>query len=265
MTTADNAQTNAQTSAQASAGQEKTHPWAELGPEHFRLLRLAALPIDRHTGARPLRFVQLGRVERHSPQQSLLRLSIALPDQPVRKHSNILEVWIDHRAREVRFGPDKGLIVEPVNRGLGRFLLAQGIAWAKQHCAHYLVEGGALHAKDAPTDDARGRRDHFLQTQGFSIEYQDPLQLKAQYSAARVSVLHSDWHSEKVQFVEIIEAAAMLQRADQLLNEQEAQIRKLGERAAQYRREDGSLRFTIACLIAFSVFQAGLLIWIATH
>jgi hypothetical protein len=25
------------------------------------------------------------------------------------------------------------------------------------------------------------------------------------------------------------------------------------------------LRFTITCLVAFAVFQAGLLIWIATH
>ena len=33
------------------------HPWTELAPEHFELLRLAPLPIDRHTGARPLRFV----------------------------------------------------------------------------------------------------------------------------------------------------------------------------------------------------------------
>ncbi|MGV8710757.1 hypothetical protein ACV35Q_31675, partial [Pseudomonas aeruginosa] len=30
-------------------------------------------------------------------------------------------------------------------------------------------------------------------------------------------------------------------------------------------RDDTSLRFTIACLTAFAVFQAGLLIWIATH
>ncbi|MGV2837332.1 hypothetical protein ACNPOQ_26715, partial [Pseudomonas shirazensis] len=28
---------------------------------------------------------------------------------------------------------------------------------------------------------------------------------------------------------------------------------------------DGGLRFTITCLVAFAVFQAGLLIWIATR
>ena len=83
-------------------------PWAELTAEHFQLLRLAALPTDRSTGARPLRFVQLGRAERHSPEQSLLRLSIDLPGQRVRREQNVLEVWADHRRREVRFEADVG-------------------------------------------------------------------------------------------------------------------------------------------------------------
>ena len=31
------------------------------------------------------------------------------------------------------------------------------------------------------------------------------------------------------------------------------------------RHEDSSLRFTIMCLVALALFQAGLLIWIATR
>ncbi|OEC36543.1 hypothetical protein SAMN05216600_101290 [Pseudomonas cuatrocienegasensis] len=241
------------------------HAWAELPAEHFRLLRLASLPVDRHTGARPLRFVQFGRVERHAKGQSLLRLSIQIPGQRLRKEQNLLEVWIDHRAKEVRFGPDKGLSVEPSNRGLGRFLLAQGVAWARQHCAHYQVEGGALPAKDALNDEARARRDHCLKAQGFVVEYLDPLQLKAQYSAPRVSSLHPDWHTEKVQFVELLDAAAMLEQAEQNLREQEVKLRKQDERINALKQEDSSLRFTIACLVAFCLFQAALLIWIATR
>jgi len=251
--------------AQAEAPVENAHPWADLPAEQFRLLRLAPLPTDRHTGARPLRFVQLGRVVRHSKQQSLLRLTVQLPDQRVRKEQNLLEVWIDHRSKEVRFGPDKGLYLEPGNRGLGRFLLAQGIAWAKQQCAHYQVEGGALPAKDALSEDARLRRDHCLQAQGFVVDYLDPLQLKARYGAARVGMLHSDWQTDKVQFVEVLDAAAMLQQADQNLLEQEVKLRKQEEHIERLKREDGSLRFTVSCLVAFSLFQAGLLIWIATR
>lgn len=256
-----------QTDADAASTEavEQAHPWAELDPEQFRLLRLAPMPTDRHTGARPLRFIQLGRVERQGKEHSLLRLTLQLPGQRVRKEQNILEVWADHHSKTIRFGPEKGLHLEPENRGLGRFMLAQGILWARQHYAHYLVESAALASKDAFTDEARARRDHCLQAQGFVIEYLDPLQLKAQYSAPRVSSLHGDWHAEKVQIVELLDAASMLQQADQSLREQEIKVRKLQERIDVFKREDGGLRFTITCLVAFCVFQAGLLIWIATR
>lgn len=39
--------------AAEEAEKKPPHPWAELAPEHFRLLRLAPLPTDRATGARP--------------------------------------------------------------------------------------------------------------------------------------------------------------------------------------------------------------------
>jgi len=241
------------------------HPWAELAPERFRLLRLAPLPTDRDSGARPLRFVELAQLERHSPQQSLLRLQIRLPGQLVSKKLNVLELWADHRAKELRFGPDSGLHLEPANRGLGRFLLAQGILWAQKRWAHYLVEGGALPAKDVTSEEMRLRRDHCLLSQGFDVLYPEPQQLRATYSVPRVSALRPDWNDDKVQFVELQNAAAMLEQADRQLLEQETAMRDMQERVSRLRREDGTLRFTIACLIVFSLFQAGLLIWIATR
>jgi len=241
------------------------HPWAELVPDRFRLLRLSPLPTDRDTGARPLRFVELAQVERHTPQQSLLKLFIRIPGQVLSKQHNLLEIWADHRAKEVRFGPDSGLHIEPANRGLGRFLLAQGAAWAQKRWAHYLVEGGALPVKDITGEDTRLRRDHCLLSQGFDVLYAEPQQLKATYSASRVSALRPDWNIEKVQIIELQEAAAMLEQADRNLLEQENQIRDIHERLSKLRREDGTLRFTIACLIVFALFQAGLLIWIATR
>jgi len=255
------------TSADESAAQStaRPHPWAELGPEHYRLLRLAPLPTDRSTGARPLRFVQLGRVERHSSEQSLLRLSVQLPGQVLRKEMNLLEVWADHRNKEIRFGADSGFATEPLNRGLGRFLLAQGVGWAKKKWAHYRVEGGALAMKDAMNEEARQRRDHFLRAQGFDVIYEDSGLLKARYHAGRVSELYDDWHKEKVQILPLLDAASMLEQADQNLATQANEIRRLEQRIETFRRDDTSLRFTIACLTVFAVFQAGLLIWIATH
>lgn len=241
------------------------HPWSELAPERFRLLRLPALPTDRDNGPRPLRFVELGQIERHSPQQSLLRLSVRLPGEVLAKKRNMLEIWADHRTKELRFGPDTGLHLEPVNRGLGRFMLAQGIAWAQKRWAHYLIEGGALPAKDLTGEEMRMRRDHCLLSQGFDVTYPEPERLKATYSAPRVSALRPDWNVEKVQIIELQDAAAMLEQADRNLLERDNRIRDIQERLSRLRREDGTLRFTIGCLIVFALFQAGLLIWIATR
>ncbi|MBA4725388.1 MAG: hypothetical protein H2073_05195 [Pseudomonas sp.] len=240
------------------------YPWTELKPDRFRLLRLAPLPTERDGGARPLRFVELAQLERHTPEQSLLRMFINIPGQVRARKNNVLEVWADHRSKELRFGPDSGLQLEPANRGLGRFLLAQGAAWAQKRWSHYLVEGGAL-PKDVASEDQRLRRDHCLRTQGFDIDYPQATPLKPTYGAPRVSALRADWNSEKVQVVELQEAAAMLEQADRNLQAQENQIRELQERIARFRREDGALRFTIVCLIALALFQAGLLIWMATR
>ena len=251
--------------APSETDEAKPHPWAALAAERFRLLRLAPQPGGRGAKPAPLRFAQLGRVERHSPQQSLLRLSLQLPDQQTRKNQNCLEVWVDHRSREVRFGLDAGFQVEPQDRGLGRFLLAQGIEWAKQRFSTYAVEGQALPSKDAFSDEARERRDHFLKALGFEVSYEDPLQLKARCSASHVGVLHGNWNTDKVQLVELLEAAAMLQQADRGIRELEGQLRKRDETVAGLKREDSTLRFSIACLVIFCTFQAGLLIWIATR
>ena len=111
----------------------------------------------------------------------------------------------------------------------------------------------------------RLRRDRCLQSQGFEVIYPDSQQLKALYNVPRVSTLRPDWNAEKVQIIELRDAAAMLEQADRNLLEQEIKIRDIQDRLNRLRREDGTLRFTIACLIAFSLFQAGLLIWIATR
>ena len=244
---------------------EQAHPWAKLPPERFRLLRLAALPTDRHTGARPLRFAQLGVVERRSKHFSLLRLTLQLPGQRVHEGQNTLEVWANHLQRVISFGPDSGLQVQPENRGLGRFLLAQAISWAQQHGATYQVQSSSLPSKDAVSDEARARRDQCLHAQGFVVESLDPLKRKAQCTAPAVSALQSEWHTEKVQLIELLDAASMLQQADQGLREQDVKIRKQAEQIATLTRDDNGLRFTITCLVTFCVFQAGLLIWMATR
>ncbi|RAU41578.1 hypothetical protein DBY65_025520 [Pseudomonas sp. RIT412] len=239
--------------------------WEEVQAEHFSMLRLAPLPTDRATGGRPLRFVEFGRAERHNREFSLLRMSYHLPGQKTRKEQNRLDIWVDHTLKTVRVGPESGLQIEPWNRGLGRFMLAQGVHWAQKRWSEYRIEGTALANKDALNEDTRQRRDHFLKKQGFEVAYADPQHLKGSIKDAKVGNLNNTWNADKVQIVEILEAAHMLQQAEQRILEQEVEIKKAEEKVNKYRRDDSGLRFTIACLVTFAVFQAGLLIWIATH
>ncbi|MFB4393770.1 MULTISPECIES: hypothetical protein [unclassified Pseudomonas] len=240
-------------------------PWADLAAEHFQLLRLAPLPTDRNSGARPLRFVQFGYAERHDKANSLLRMEIRLPGQKVRKEQNQLDIRVDHAQHVVRIGDEAGLQLEPLNRGLGRYMLAQATQWLQRKWSHYRIEGVALPSKDALNEDSRLRRDHLLRSAGLELEYADGQMLKARTVEVPVGQLKGGWNSEKVQRVDMIEAASMLQQAEQKLQEKDAQLRERDERVAKYRREDSGLRFTITCLVAFAVFQAGLLIWIATR
>ena len=245
--------------------QPQAHPWADLAPAPYRLLRLFPQPVDRATGARPLRFAQYSRLERHNAQESLLRLRVELPGQSLRNNQNLLEVWVNHTQKEVRFAPDGSLQLDPPNRGLGRFLLAQGIAWAQQKWDHYQVQGGELPNKSLLSEDARLRCDHALRGQGFEVDYPDEGKLKANYGAPRVSSLLADWNTEKVQMIDTLDSAAMLEQADHQMRDQETTIRKQEERIVWLKREDSGLRFTVTCLVAFALFQAGLLIWIATR
>ncbi|MGV8920918.1 MAG: hypothetical protein ACOH2R_24605 [Pseudomonas sp.] len=251
--------------AEAVAPEPVALPWADVQPEYFQMLRLAPLQTDRATGGRPLRFVQFGRAERHGKEHSLLRLSIQLPGQKVRKEQNVLDVWVDHKTRRVKIGAESGLQIEPWNRGIGRFLMAQGVHWAQKKWAAYFIDEFALASKDALNEDTRLRRDHFLRTQGLEVVYADAQHMKGTVKGVQLAELKSTWNSEKVQILEVLDTANMLQQAEQNLLEQEVKARQQQEIVTRFKREDSGLRFTIACLIAFAVFQAGLLIWIATH
>ncbi len=166
-------------SKEPASPEASVRPWADVQPEHFKMLRLAPLQTDRSTGARPLRFVQFGYAERNNQDLSLLRLEILLPGQKVRKEQNQLDIWVDHATRRVSISPERGVLVEPMNRGIGRFLMAQAIEWVQKKWARYHFDSMALPTRDALNEDSRLRRDHCLRTQGFDVIYEDVLQRQA--------------------------------------------------------------------------------------
>ncbi|TFZ32637.1 hypothetical protein EWW49_37015, partial [Pseudomonas syringae] len=106
---------------------------------------------------------------------------------------------------------------------------------------------------------------HFLRSMWFEVPYADRQPMKGEIKDVTVGNLHSAWNNYKVQIVEILEASQMLEKAEKNLIEQQVTIRQHEDRVCKYKREDSGLRFTIACLVTFAVFQAGLLIWNATH
>ncbi len=230
------------------------------------MLRLAPLQTDRNTGGRPLRFVEFGYAERNSKEHSLMRMAIKLPGQRVRKEQNHLDVWVDHTAKRVHFVPESGLQIEPMNRGIGRYMAAQGITWVKKRWPAYTVDGTDLNNKDALNEDTRLRRDHFLRVHGFDVVYADAQHLKGSVKEVSVGDLLGDWNSEKAAAGRNprSRADAPASRAEPGgTGSQTEEARR--KKVSKYKREDAGLRFTITCLVAFAVFQAGLLIWIATH
>ena len=235
--------------------------WAELPPRQWQLLRMSPLATDRGTGARPLRFAELARLERHSPSLSLLRLTIQLPAQMLHKEQNVLEVWLDHQQRTLAFGPQSGLQIEPSNRGLGRFLLAQCILWAQQRCGHYQVIGAELAAKDSFDEQQRNRRNYFLESLGFTVTYSDQLQIKGSFGANLVSDLLGEWNRDKVQTVALLDAGKMLQQADQTLAEQALKLRQKEEQLTANKRDESALRFSINALLMLCLFLTGLTLW----
>jgi hypothetical protein len=241
---------------------ELKRQWAEAPAKSWQLLRMAPLPTERGSGARPLRFAELTRSEKHHPSLSMLRLSVQLPSQVLHREQNVLEVWLDHRLHSIEFGPVGGLQIEPGNRGLGRFLAAQAINWAQPRCAHYRVIGGELSGKDNFDEPLRKRRDHVLQALGFSVAYSDPMFINGAYSAALLSDLQGQWNEEKVQILGLLEAGKMLQQAEQTLSEQAIKLRGKDQQLAAHVRDESALRFTISCLVGFCLFQAALLFWL---
>lgn len=252
-------------SAADSALQKKQAAWAALPYESVQILRLAPLAAERETGLRPLLFGCLNRVSRHSKELSMLRLSVSLPEQKNSKTSNCLEVWVDHTEKEIRILPEHGLLIEPGNRGLGRLLLAQAVRWCSPKWQGYRLPTIDLQTKLVASDLARLRRDHALQAQGFTVTYKDAVKMSASCAAMSLEQLGKEWNREKVRVMEHLEAAHLLHSSDLNLKAQASQLSKLSERVELLKRDDNTLRFTIFTLVFFAIFQAGLLIWMATR
>ena len=97
------------------------------------------------------------------------------------------------------------------------------------------------------------------------MTYNDGVQMSARCAAMSLEQLSKEWNREKVRVMDHLEAAHLLHSSDQNLKAQTSQLNKLTERVELLKRDDNTLRFTIFTLVFFAIFQAGLLIWMATR
>ena len=89
--------------------------------------------------------------------------------------------------------------------------------------------------------------------------------MSASCTAIRLDQLGREWNRDKIRIMDHLEAAHLLYSSDLNLKSQTSQISALNQTLELLQRDDNTMRFTIFTLIFFAIFQAGLLIWMATR
>lgn len=195
----------------------------------------------------------------------ILRLQVQLDGEPVIEGANHMEVLVDHKNRRVRFAPVGSLRMQPAQRGIGGFLLAQLIEWCQRHYGDYAVTPILLQDDDTTTAEIRQVRNKLLTRVGFEISEAQDQSAVGHARAARVDELISQWNSERIAVLHVAELLRQLREQESANLKQTAQTAQLQRTIDQYRSNDTGQRFAIGCLIIFAVFQALMLLWIVLN
>lgn len=208
------------------------------------------------------RLAQIAVTRERRGNLELLRLQVRLEDESVAADTNLMEVLVDHNHQRIRFGPLQGLRMFPAQRGLAGFLLAQLIDWCQRHYGDYAVTPITLHASSVPSDESRQIRERILNRAGFHLTYTDDGKTEGKAQANRANDLISSWNTERVQILHIGDTLRNLREQEAVNREQQMRLTSLQATLDEYKRNDLGHRFAIGCLIAFSIFQALMLLWV---
>ena len=192
----------------------------------------------------------------------LLRLQVRFEGEALPASGNRLEVLVDHKRKRVRFGPISDLSIQPAQRGLGMFMLAQLIHWCQRYCGDYAVTPISLNTENFSNNDARTALEQILTRAGFSINTLDEESKNSVAMANRVNDLIGSWNTEKIQPLQINSLLGQLREHEVLNHKQTVQLNQLQNMIANYKRTDIGNRFAIGCLIVFCIFQALMLLWV---
>lgn len=236
-------------------------PFAHARPSEFYWIQLKPVFKGRLM-LHAERLAQIAMTRERRGNLELLRLQVRLEDESVAAGSNTMELLIDHHHQRVRFGPLQGLRMFPAQRGLAGFVLAQLIDWCQRHYGDYAVTPIALHSNEVPTEESRQIRERLLKRAGFHLTYNNDAKTEGKAQANLVNNLISSWNAERVQMLHIGDMLRNLREQEAQSREQQMRLTTLQARLDEYKRNDIGHRFAIGCLIAFSIFQALMLLWV---
>lgn len=212
--------------------------------------------------AQPERLAMVTVFQDQAAHLEVFRLQVRLEGEPLVEEANHIDVLVDHRNRRVRFSPVSGLRMQPAQRGIGSFLLAQLIEWCQRRYGEYAVAPILLQNDDATSEEARQVRSKLLSRAGFDISKPDGESTISHARATRVDELISQWNTERIGVLHVADLLRQLREQETVNQQQAAQMAQLQRRVDHYQSNDTGQRFAIGCLIVFAVFQALMLLWV---
>lgn len=250
---------------QDNIGQKPTSaprdPFARARPTDVYWIQLKPIYKGRQI-AQAERLARVMSIQERAAHLELFRLRVNIDGESKSDEGNLLEVLVDHKNRRVRFGPLEQIRIQPAQRGLGGYLLAQLIEWCQRSCGDYSITPLILHADEVSNEESRLIREKLLLRAGFDLNYINEEHTAGRAQANRVSSLISSWNNEKVAAIQVNDILNQLREQEQLNRKQLTQMSQLQRVIDNFKNNDMSQRFAIGCLIVFAIFQALMLLWV---
>jgi len=236
-------------------------PFARMRVSNLYWIQLKAVYKGRQV-AQPERLARVTVFQDRAAHLEVCRLQVQLEGEALVDGANHMEVLVDHQERRVRFAPINGLRMQPAQRGIGGFLLAQLIEWCQRNHAEYSVTPILLKGDDAESDEARQIRNKLLARAGFDITESGAESTTGHARAAGVDALLSQWNPERISVLQVADLLKQLRDQESINHKQSIQLTQLQRAIDQYQNNDTGQRFAIGCLIVFAIFQALMLLWV---
>jgi hypothetical protein len=129
--------------------------------------------------------------------------------------ADCVEITVSPKSGVAKFGPKGNIKMRNRGLGIGPYLMAKVILWAKENYPSFRCLKGELSYVDA-TDDNKDRRNKFYSKAGFNIRFDDPKTCETgRFDIDRLDKLSGEWNPNKVKEISVVEIAQLLADATQ--------------------------------------------------